>query len=89
MENAKIIIPSARRKPCLCGATLSIRPVLSRGRWKQMWLCSQPCGARGFTYAGALRRKLRLDLLSWGDLRRNAQALIVADSDEPRLGLLQ
>ena len=25
------------------------------------------CGARGLTYESALRRKLRLDLLSWGD----------------------
>ena len=33
------------------------------------------------TYEGALRRKLRLDLLSWGDLKRKAQALIEADNE--------
>ena len=38
-------------------------------------------GARGLTYEGALRRKLRLDLLSWGDLKRKAQALIEADNE--------
>ena len=41
------------------------------------------------TYEGALRRKIRLDLLSWGDLRRNAQALIEAHSDEQDTSLLQ
>ena len=42
------------------------------------------CGAaaRGLTYEGALRRKLRLDLLSWGDLKRKAQALIEADNED-------
>ena len=39
-------------------------------------------GARGLTYEGALRRKLRLDLLSWGDLKRKAQALIEADNED-------
>jgi hypothetical protein len=34
------------------------------------------------SYEGALRRKVRLDLLSWGDLRRSAQALIAADEDD-------
>ena len=47
------------------------------------------CGARGLTYEGALRRKVRLDLLSWGDLRRNAEALIAADSDDDDSCLLQ
>lgn len=47
------------------------------------------CGARGLTYAGALRRKIRLDLLSWGDLRRATQALIAAHSDEPNGGEIQ
>jgi hypothetical protein len=54
-----------------------------------VWLCSRHCGARGLTYAGALRRKTRLDLLSWGDLRRATQALIAAHSDEPDGGPIQ
>ena len=37
------------------------------------------CAARGLTYEGARRRKVRLDLLSSGDLRRNAQTLIAAE----------
>ena len=89
MQALKIVRPSSRRKPCVCGAMIALTPVLSRGKWKEVWLCSRPCGARGLTYAGALRRKLRLDLLSWGDLRRNAQSLIVVHSEEPDLGMLQ
>lgn len=41
------------------------------------------------SYEGALRRKIRLDLLSWGDLRRKAQALIEAHSDGQDARLLQ
>jgi hypothetical protein len=47
-----------------------------------MWRCARHCGARGLTYEGVLRRKLRLDLLSWGDLKRKAQALIEADNED-------
>ena len=79
MEAVKIIIPAAERKPCVCGATLSVSRT---SRLAEVWLCSRHCGARGLTYEGALRRKIRLDLLSWGDLRRNAQALIAAHSNE-------
>ena len=35
----------------------------------------------GLTYEGGLRRKIRLDLLSWGDLKRNAQTLIAANTE--------
>jgi hypothetical protein len=82
MEAVKIIMPAAERKPCVCGATLYLSRGPSNGHPAEVWLCSRHCGARGFTYEGALRRKIRLDLLSWGDLRRNAQALIAAHSDE-------
>jgi hypothetical protein len=81
MEAAKIIMPSAERKPCVCGATLYVSRKATIKRTVELWLCTRPCGARGLTYEGALRRKVRLDLLSWGDLRRNAQALIAADAD--------
>ena len=81
MEAAKIIRPSAERKPCVCGATLYVSRKATIKRTVELWLCTRPCGARGLTYEGALRRKVRLDLLSWGDLRRNAQALIAADAD--------
>jgi hypothetical protein len=80
MEALKIILPSAERKPCACGATL-YRTNITRPNHEPIWLCSRHCGARGRTYEGALRRKVRLDLLSWGDLRRNAQKLIEADAD--------
>lgn len=80
MEALKIILPSAERKPCVCGATL-FRTNVTRPNSDPIWLCSRHCGARGHTYEGALRRKVRLDLLSWGDLRRNAQKLIAADAD--------
>jgi len=89
MEDVKIILPAADRKPCVCGATISVNRSANNGVSSELWLCSRHCGARGFTYEGALRRKIRLDLLSWGDLRRNAQALIAAHSDEPDDGFVQ
>jgi hypothetical protein len=82
MEAIKIILPTAERKPCACGATLYISRATTNKRHADVWLCSRHCGARGLSYEGALRRKVRLDLLSWGDLRRNAQALIAADEDD-------
>ena len=82
MEGVKIIMPAAERKPCVCGATVCVSRTTSYRQLTEVWLCSDHCGARGLTYEGALRRKIRLDLLSWGDLRRNAQALIAAHSDE-------
>ena len=82
MEAAKIIYPAGERKPCVCGATLSVNRTSTNRHSVEVWLCSRHCGARGLSYEGALRRKIRLDLLSWGDLRRNAQALIAAHSDE-------
>jgi hypothetical protein len=78
MEALKIILPNAERKPCVCGATL-FRTNITRPHSEPIWLCSRHCGARGATYEGALRRKIRLDFLSWGDLRHNAQTLIAAD----------
>jgi len=89
MEVMKIIMPAAEKKPCVCGATLTISRGSSDQRRIDVWLCSRHCGARGLTYAGALRRKVRLDLLSWGDLRRNAQALISSDAEEDAACLLQ
>ena len=82
METLKIILPAAERKPCVCGATLCVNRTSSNGHLTEVWLCSRQCGARGLTYEGALRRKIRLDLLSWGDLRRNAHALLAAHSEE-------
>ena len=82
MEAVKIIMPAAERKPCVCGATLCVSRTGNNGHLMESWLCSRHCGARGLTYEGALRRKIRLDLLSWGDLRRSAQALIAAHSAE-------
>ena len=88
MEALKIILPSAERKPCVCGATL-FRTNVTRPNSDPIWLCSRHCGARGHTYEGALRRKVRLDLLSWGDLRRNAQKLIEAEEEPDDEILLQ
>ena len=89
MEAVKIITPPAERKPCVCGATLYICRESREQRRNQMWRCARHCGARGLTYEGALRRKLRLDLLSWGDLKRKAQALIEADHEDLNVSLLQ
>jgi hypothetical protein len=89
MEALKIIMPAAERKPCVCGAMLCVTRTASNRRLVETWLCSRHCGARGLSYEGALRRKIRLDLLSWGDLRRNAQALIEAHCDEQETRLLQ
>jgi len=80
MEALKIILPSAEQKPCVCGATL-FRTNVTRPHCEPIWLCSRHCGARGLSYEGALRRKVRLDLLSWGDLRRNAHKLIAAEME--------
>ena len=88
MEALKIILPSAETKPCVCGATLYHTNV-TRPHSEPIWLCSRHCGARGVTYQGALRRKVRLDLLSWGDLRRNAQTLIAANTEIDDEFLLQ
>lgn len=85
----KIIMPASEKKPCVCGATLSVRRRSSAKRKIDVWLCSRHCGARGLTYEGALRRKVRLDLLSWGDLRRNAQTLLAAHSDDESIFILQ
>ena len=52
-------------------------------------MCTNDCGARGLSYEGALRRKVRLDLLSWGDLRRNAQTLIEAENEVEDILTLQ
>lgn len=82
MEAVKIIMPTVERKPCVCGATLYRASVTANRRKSELWLCTNQCGARGQTYEGALRRKVRLDLLSWGDLRRNAQTLIEAEDDD-------
>ena len=81
MEAVKIIMPAAEHKPCVCGATVSVSRMVNARQLTEVWLCSRHCGARGLTYEGALRRKIRLDLLSWGDLRRNAQALIAAEDN--------
>jgi hypothetical protein len=81
MEAVKIIMPGAERKPCVCGATIFVSRKATIKRTVELWLCTRPCGARGLSYEGALRRKVRLDLLSWGDLRRNAQTLIAADAE--------
>ena len=89
MEAVKIIYHATERKPCVCGATLCVNRTSNKGRSTEIWLCSRHCGARGLSYEGALRRKIRLDLLSWGDLRRNAQTLIAAHSDEQHDGLMQ
>ena len=89
MENLKIIMPAAERKPCVCGATISVTRAANGGSLTEVWLCARHCGARGLTYEGALRRKIRLDLLSWGDLRRTAQTLMAADSAETMPRLLQ
>ena len=80
MQALKIILPSAESKPCVCGATLFRTNVTRPGR-ESIWLCSRHCGAYGLTYESALRRKVRLDLLSWGNLRRHAQRLIAADEE--------
>ena len=89
MEALKIIMPAVERKPCVCGAAISVSRTASKGQLAEAWLCSRHCGARGLTYEGALRRKIRLDLRSWGDLRRNAQALVEAHADEQDPSLLQ
>jgi hypothetical protein len=82
MEAVKIIKPTIERKPCVCGAMLYVSRAIADKRNADIWLCSRHCGARGLTYQGALRRKVRLDLLSWGDLRRSAQTLIADDHED-------
>ena len=89
MEAAKIIMPTVEHKPCVCGATLYRSIVTTNRRKSEFWLCTHHCGARGLTYEGALRRKVRLDLLSWGDLRRNAQTLIEAENEAENILTLQ
>jgi len=80
MEALKIVLPSAERKPCVCGATL-YRTNVTRPTDDAIWLCSRHCGAYGLTYESALLRKVRLALVSWDNLRRHAQRLIAADEE--------
>lgn len=82
MAEVKIITRALERRPCVCGASLAVSHMQAERR-TDLWLCTRHCGARGLTYKGALRRKVRLDLLSWGDLRRNARALIESVEDAP------
>jgi len=82
METVKIIMSAAESKSCICGATLFNCRDSNNERDTHVWRCARDCGARDLTYAGALRHKVRLDLLSWDDLRRKTQALIEADSDD-------
>jgi hypothetical protein len=82
MQAVKIILSSAERKRCVCGATLQMSCDPDDSRRTQLWRCNHHCGARGRSYEGALRRKVRLDPLSWGDLRRKAQPLIAAATDD-------
>ncbi|MBM4263986.1 MAG: hypothetical protein FJ145_21515 [Deltaproteobacteria bacterium] len=84
MAEIKIIARGMERRPCVCGAAIARSPMHTEGK-SELWLCTRHCGARGLTYQGALRRKVRLDLLSWGDLRRNARALIDSAEDAHRL----
>jgi hypothetical protein len=88
MEALRIIMPTVNRKPCVCGATLQASRATAIKRTREVWLCSNHCGAYGLTYEGALRRKVRMDLLSWSNLKRNAQTLIEAeDAGESELVL--
>jgi len=89
MAGTKIIIPEADQKPCVCGATISLSWSVIVKRKVQIWLCSRHCGARGHSYQGALRRKVRLDFLSWGELRRNAESLINDNGDDRTMRSLQ
>lgn len=89
MEAIKIIMPVPERKPCVCGATIYISREATHKHHAEVWLCARHCGARGLSYEGALRRKVRLDLLSWGDLRRTAQALVAAHAENDDTDLLQ
>ena len=79
MEAIGIVMPTVNRKPCVCGATLQVSRVPTHQRTREVWLCSKHCGAYGLTYEGALRRKVRMDWLSWSNLKRNAQTLIEAE----------
>lgn len=82
MEALRIIATPAQRRPCVCGATLYMTKNKSKKCHREIWVCTKHCGARGSSYHSALRRKVRLDLLSWGDLRRKANALIEVDKDD-------
>ena len=61
MQAVKIILSSAERKRCVCGATLQMSCDPDDSRRTQLWRCNHHCGARGRSYEGALRRKVRLD----------------------------
>ncbi|MGH7817959.1 MAG: hypothetical protein ACREOR_11270 [Candidatus Binatia bacterium] len=89
MEVVKIIMPTAERKPCVCGATLYLSRAIAHRREINVWLCTRGCGARGLTYEGALRRKVRVDLLTWSNLRHKAQSLSEAENQDENGFLLQ
>jgi hypothetical protein len=84
MAEIRIISRPAERKTCVCGGALTVSQITTDKRNASLWLCTRHCGARGLTYQGALRRKVRLDLLKWGDLRRNARALMDS-AEEPQI----
>ena len=84
MAEIRIISRPVERKACVCGGALTVSQITNDKRTASLWLCTRHCGARGLTYPGALRRKVRLDLLKWGDLRRNARAL-AESAEEPQI----
>jgi hypothetical protein len=84
MAEIRIISRPVERKACVCGGALTVSQITTDKRNASLWLCTRHCGARGLTYPGALRRKVRLDLLKWGDLRRNARAL-AESAEEPQV----
>ena len=67
METVKIIMSAAESKSCICGATLFNCRDSNNERDTHVWRCARDCGARDLTYAGALRHKVRLDLLQAQD----------------------
>ena len=88
MEAVKIITLPPSENPA-SAAPLSTSAASRRNNAEIKCGAARATAARGLTYEGALRRKLRLDLLSWGDLKRKAQALIEADHEDLNVSLLQ
>jgi len=89
MEAVKIITLPPSENPA-SAAPLSTSAASRRNNTEIKCGAARATAARaGLTYEGALRRKLRLDLLSWGDLKCKAQALIEADHEDINVSLLQ
>jgi hypothetical protein len=61
-------------RKCVCGGVMHYAKGVQRNG-DDIYMCL-PCGVSGRSYAGALRTKIRREMLNVRDMRREAKALL-------------